>query len=134
MIGANEAQRKAMTRTGQLRSRAVVSIAALVICSTASADTLRCGNKVISRGDHVTRVLRYCGEPTAVQSWVVQRGVVGFGSVLRPGFGFVEDVLIEEWTYNFGPQKLMRQIRFANGFVEKVEHLGYGYLPVKDSG
>lgn len=121
------------TRMARLRSWTVVSVAALVMCSTASADTLRCGNKVISRGDHASRVLRYCGEPVAVQSWVVQRGVV-FGSVFRPGLGFVEDVLIEEWTYNFGPQKLMRQIRFANGFVEKVEHLGYGYLPAKDRG
>jgi len=118
-----------MARIRRTWARAGALLAALAVCSSASADALRCGNKVISRGDHATRVLRYCGEPTAVQSWVTQRGVVGFGSVFHPGFGFVEDVLIEEWTYNFGPRKLMRQVRLANGFVERVELLGYGYLP-----
>lgn len=123
-----------MTRIRRIRTRAGLLLAALAVSAGASADALRCGNKVISRGDHATRVLCYCGEPTAVQSWVAQRGVVGFGSVFRPGFGFVEDVLIEEWTYNFGPRRLMRQVRFANGIVEKVELLGYGYLPADGPG
>ena len=30
-------------------------------------------------------------------------------------------------TYNFGPSKLMRLVRFADGFVEDVQELGYGY-------
>ncbi len=39
----------------------------------------------------------------------------------------VVEVLIEEWTYNFGPHKLMRIVRFENGLVAEIDHLGYGY-------
>lgn len=124
-----------MTRKHQRTvGRAALLLAALGACHSATADALRCGNRVISRGDHATRLLRFCGEPTAIQSWMTQRGVVGFGSVFRPGFGFVEDVLVEEWTYNFGPRRLMRQIRLENGFVEDVRELGYGYSERDESG
>ena len=37
------------------------------------------------------------------------------------------EVLVEEWTYNFGPRKLMRVVRFENGLVSDVTQLGYGY-------
>jgi hypothetical protein len=107
--------------------QAAALLGALAAGNGAFADVLRCGNRVIARGDHVAKLLRYCGEPVAVQSWVAERGVVGFGTVFRPGFGFVEEVLVEEWTYNFGPRKLMRQIRLENGRVRQVELLGYGY-------
>lgn len=93
----------------------------------AFADALRCGNHVISYGDHAVEVLRYCGEPVAVQSRLVQRRVVAFGTVFHPGLGLLEEVVIEEWTYNFGPRKLMRQVRLENGFVTNVRELGYGY-------
>lgn len=117
-----------MTQAWRKRIRAAAVLALLAAGATAAADALRCGNRVISRGDHATRVLRYCGEPTAVQSWVTHRGVVGFGNLYHPDIGFVEEVLVEEWTYNFGPRRLMRQVRLENGIVEDVELLGYGYL------
>ena len=35
---------------------------------------------------------------------------------------------IETWTYNFGPNLLMRRIRFtADGTVASIETLGYGF-------
>ena len=34
---------------------------------------------------------------------------------------------VEEWTYNFGRNKLMRRVRFVNGVVEVIETLEYGY-------
>jgi uncharacterized protein YvpB len=36
-------------------------------------------------------------------------------------------VPVEIWTYNFGPYKLMRRVRFVDGFVEDIETLGYGH-------
>ncbi len=45
---------------------------------------------------------------------------------------------VEIWTYNFGPYKLMREIRFVDGRVEDIETLGYGYhgtpSPTADAG
>lgn len=39
----------------------------------------------------------------------------------------VVEVPVEVWTYNFGPYKLMRRVRFVDGLVEEIETLGYGY-------
>lgn len=116
------------TATRRLAAAACCMLFALTAGSSAAADALRCGNKVISRGDHEVRVLRYCGKPIAVRSWVVQRGVVaGAGTIFRPGFGFVEDVVVEEWTYNFGPNRLMRRLRLENGLLRDVKALDYGF-------
>lgn len=61
-----------------------------------------------------------------MQSRVAQRSVVAdFGHVFIPGF--VEEVLIEEWTYNLGSHRLMRLVRLENGIVIDIRHLGYGY-------
>ena len=103
------------------------AIALLAVGAEAAADTLRCGNRLVSRGDHAAKLLRYCGEPVAVQSRLVQRRVVAFGAYFHPRLGLLEDVVVEEWTYNFGPRKLMRQVRLENGLVEEVRELGYGF-------
>ncbi len=39
----------------------------------------------------------------------------------------MSEVVVEEWTYNFGPRRLMRVIRFENGLVTSIRQLGYGY-------
>jgi hypothetical protein len=104
----------------------LVAAALLVTSLPAQANAFRCGTRIISRGDHSSKLLRYCGEPDAVQSRLAQRSFVAdVGRVFIPGF--VEDVWIEEWTYNLGPHKLMRIVRIENGLVEEIRHLGYGY-------
>ena len=115
---------------GRRRHTLVPTLAAAVLLTAAieaSADARRCGNRLISRGDHASKLLRYCGEPVAVESRAVQRRVVAFGTYFHPGLGLLEDVIVEEWTYNFGPRKLMRQVRLENGLVEEVRELGYGF-------
>lgn len=116
-----------MAARKQHRLIPLLAAALLAFAADARADALRCGNRVISHGDHVSKVLRYCGEPVTVESRVVQRSVVAFGSLLYLGHRLVEDVVIEEWTYNFGPRKLMRQVRLENGIVKDVRELGYGF-------
>jgi hypothetical protein len=79
----------------------------------------------MTRGDHADKILRYCGEPVAVRSWLKQRSyVLESGVVLRSA---LEEVVVEEWTYNLGPRHLMRMVRLENGYVEEIKHLGYGY-------
>lgn len=116
-----------MAARKQHRLIPLLAAALLAFAADARADALRCGNRVISRGDHAVKVLHYCGEPIAIQSRIVHRRVSAFGSFFHPRLGLLEDVLIEEWTYNFGPGKLMRQIRLENGFVRDVRELGYGF-------
>lgn len=107
------------------RAPAALLALAVALLASAPAHAFRCGNRIITRGDHAEKILRFCGEPTAVQSRVSQRGYVAdFGRVYP---GLVEDVLIEEWTYNLGPHQLVRVVRLENGFVADIKHLGYGY-------
>jgi hypothetical protein len=73
-------------------------------------------------------VRHYCGEPTDVQTHYIQRrpSFTAGGRYYSYGDGYVE-IPVEIWTYNFGPYKLMRQIRFVDGVVDEIESLGYGY-------
>ena len=123
--------------------RALVSsvLAALLLALAipASADGLRCGSKLVTTGDPRAKVRQLCGEPTDVQTRsILRRPVFNFGGrTLTYGDGYIE-VPIEIWTYNFGPYKLMREIRFVDGRVEEIQTLGYGYhetpSPTADAG
>jgi hypothetical protein len=103
----------------------VMLAALLLVAAAAPAHAFRCGPRLITRGDHADKILRYCGEPVAVHTWLKQRSfVMDSGVVLR---GALEEVVVEEWTYNLGPRMLMRVVRLENGYVEEVKALGYGY-------
>jgi len=98
---------------------------ALLLLAVTPAHAFRCGTRIITRGDHADKILRFCGEPASVQSRISQRSYVSdFGRVFP---GVVEEVVIEEWTYNLGSQRLIRVVRLENGFVAAIRHLGYGY-------
>lgn len=110
------------------RTACLAGIAAVALLGSAAAEAMRCGSRIIGRGDHAAKLLDFCGEPSSVRSRLAQRTPGSArGQMLLPGF--IEEVWIEEWTYNFGPYKLMRQVRLENGVVTEIRHLGYGYLP-----
>ena len=112
--------------------RAFVSTALAALLLTlalpASADGMRCGSKLLTNGDPRSKVRQFCGEPTDIQTrQILRRPYYSFGGrVLSYGDGYVE-VPVEIWTYNFGPYKLMRQVKFVDGRVDEIETLGYGY-------
>lgn len=108
------------------RKIGAIALTALVLAAT-PAHAFRCGNRVISRGDHVSKMLQFCGEPASVQSRVVQRTFITETGRIYTVPGLVEEIVVEDWTYNFGPYQLMRQVRVENGFVADVKNLGYGY-------
>jgi hypothetical protein len=111
-------------RLGAIAS--TIAMAALLLAS-GPAHAFRCGTRIISRGDHVSKLLQFCGEPVTVQSRLAQRAFTTDRGRVYVFPGLVEDVVIEDWTYNFGPNLLMRQVRLENGFVAEVRNLGYGY-------
>lgn len=106
------------------------------------AAAMRCGSKIVSEGAPQAKVLKYCGEPestrirtilrTGFPRYRVRRGLNDTRSIeyshelLFADRSYVE-VHVEEWTYNFGPHRLMRIVRFENGRVASVSQLGYGY-------
>jgi len=100
-------------------------VAGIVLLASSPAHAFRCGTRIITRGDHAEKILRFCGEPASVQTRLQQRAYVAdFGRVLP---GLFEDVVIEEWTYNLGPHHLIRVVRLENGYVAEIKLLGYGY-------
>ena len=101
----------------------------VLLLTAQSAQALRCGRYVIARGDHKIEVLKKCGEPTLADSWEEYRIVPVYDPYLDQ---YIVDqvgrtVRIDEWTYNFGRQKLMQKLLFEDGELEKIEALGYGY-------
>jgi hypothetical protein len=110
--------------------RAFAAIAVgLMVSSAAVADGFRCGTKVISEGASRSEVAHKCGEPTDVATLrsIFRRPVIwGYGRPIYVGDDAIE-VPVEIWTYNLGPNKLMRQLRFEGGFLTEIETLGYGY-------
>jgi hypothetical protein len=97
-------------------------------------DTMRCGSKLVSRGDGKDKVLTLCGEPASVSfHGMVRRAPrydYGFGykryEYYGYGYGWV-DLPIEVWTYNFGSSKLLRKLRFVGDELEDIDTDGYGY-------
>ncbi|MDJ0926455.1 MAG: DUF2845 domain-containing protein [Gammaproteobacteria bacterium] len=111
------------------------------LCLAEPALALRCGNKLVSTGDPKAKILRFCGEPVSVERRsIIRGGIPRYSSSVRTHGSRYEsssellinthsyvEVSVEEWTYNFGPRRLMRVVIFENGLVRKVKQLGYGY-------
>lgn len=101
--------------------------AALVLLVQPVQGAMRCGSELVSHGDHKIEVLHKCGQPALVEP----RGYQHYsyqphylhGS--RQHFAVYAD--IEEWTYNFGPRRFMRLVRFADSKVVRIISLDYGY-------
>jgi Protein of unknown function (DUF2845) len=88
----------------------------------------RCGNKLVVDGDSADHVVSRCGEPEKKTSYIALRPpIIWYGSrpVRVPGDSI--EVKVETWTYNFGPKKLMQQVRLEAGIVVDVQALGYGH-------
>lgn len=112
----------------------IASLLALgMIASNAHADALRCGSRLVRFGDTRAMVRDVCGEPADVETRTIVRRphYDYYGRIVYYGTGYVE-VPVEIWTYNFGPYKLMRRIKFVDGVIEDIETLGYGYHPKQE--
>jgi hypothetical protein len=98
--------------------------AALLWAGMATADSFRCGTKLMSDGDSSDKVEALCGPPTSIQRRDILRPVYWNRGV---GYHSSYEVSIEYWTYNLGPSKLMVRLRFEDGLLVDVETLGHGY-------
>lgn len=80
-----------------------------------------CGDRVISVGDTRTDILIKCGEPLYKNSHHEELKERFDDTSVRTVV-----VTVEEWTYNFGPQRFLRVITFRNGAVVDIRTGGYG--------
>ncbi len=113
-----------------------IAIAALLAAETAEA--FRCKNKIIRDGMHEQQVIALCGEPTTRRHLgYATRGVnYGWRQVYPGGYTrrhypggatLIEEVVITEYVYNFGPRRFMRRLVFEGGVLTTIESIGYGY-------
>ncbi|HEX6636644.1 MAG TPA: DUF2845 domain-containing protein [Steroidobacteraceae bacterium] len=110
-------------------NRVAATLVLGLLASSPAFAALRCGNKIVTEGDTSAEVAAKCGEPTDVIQMrsIYRRPVIWiYGRPQYIGEDFIE-VPVEAWVYNFGPNKLMRRLRFENGLVAEIETLGYGY-------
>ena len=109
---------------------AVAFVLAVLQAAVAGADALRCGARIVSRGDSAHQVASICGDPVDVVPRVEYR-------TLRRGpvTGCVEsvdgqhcaaqaeetrEVVIEEWTYDLGANKLVKRLTFEDGVLTRI--------------
>lgn len=86
-----------------------------------SVDMCRDG-QLLNTGDTAAEVELKCGAPVNRETrddTVIDK--LDTRSSLR------RTIAIDEWTYNFGPKKLILNLRFENGRLVKTETGGYGY-------
>lgn len=106
--------------TRELRSAAAALALSLAVALPADA-AMHCGHRIISRGDSAAKLLQFCGKPEVVARQRAERIFTTRHGLLLPGF--VEEVWVEDWTYNFGPNKLMRLVRVEDGVVTNIRTL-----------
>ncbi len=107
----------------------------LSLWGACTAWALRCHGRVVSVGDTRYEVLAKCGTPSFVEERYEDRLGIATGHLymydpLEKRYGrpwVVEQVRIEEWTYNFGPHSLIYYLRFENGILDRIRTGDYGF-------
>lgn len=107
---------------------------------SAEAQAFRCGSKLVTEGMHITKVLAICGDPDYELERIELRRNVFIGRTTRSpdsavirrhiyayGTPALVEVEIRVLTWNLGPNKFMRRVRFEDGIVTEVERLERGF-------
>lgn len=115
---------------------AILSLAVLGglgLQSSAQADgSMRCKTRLVSTGAAAYEVKSVCGTPDDMQTRTEVRTVRRAVSVpCAQGMcsTFVEDsysVNVEEWIYDFGPQRFIQFLTFEQGKLIQIRSGGYG--------
>jgi hypothetical protein len=107
-----------------------------MVMSAAEASAFRCGTRLVSVGDSKYEVLRKCGEPAWVESWLEKRiepySVEPFAEGQRfyipnPSFATVVYVTVEQWVYDRGRTQFTRVLTFENNRLTRIENGDYGH-------
>ena len=116
------------SRTAILFFGLSMATAALLVDSVARADDgFRCeSGRLIKVGDRTYDVQSKCGDPDQVVQRTEKRTVRH--KIRRWVNGVAEevteeqevDVLVDEWTYDMGPQRLIRRLFFENDRLVRV--------------
>ena len=100
----------------------------LVTSVAMQAHALRCNHRVVNVGDYDFEVAKRCGEPNYVHSRIAypyrlvsdhaQRAVIDY---------FPYPMVVDQWVYNFGTNRLVYLLEFENGRLVHIRTRGRGY-------
>jgi len=100
--------------------------------ATSSLPRATCEPSTISVGDGHLDLIERCGPPAVRNVRKETR------TLIRATGGGQESVssshVFELWSYDFGPESLVRLVELRDGVVKRVAKHGYGYsqLPIKE--
>ncbi len=83
------------------------------------ADAMYCDGRLVRAGDPIWQVGRACPEPF----WREDRDEPAARDRDGRVLGWHR---VEVWTLNFGPSRFMRRLIFRDGYLYRIENLGYG--------
>jgi len=124
--------------------KASIVLALAILCLPAAAgaaESMRCGSRLVSEGDHKAKVAEICGKPTDTETRTILRAGLPRQDV-RVAAGQVPsvserellihdrslvEVEVEVWLYNRGPSRLMREVVFRDSRILAVNLLGRGF-------
>ena len=125
------------------KSFSALALFAVVMLLAEPAHAFRCKSKIVTDGMHEQQVIAVCGKPTTARhlGYALQAYHIGWRSSYPgglstgrtyPGFGnLLQQVIVTEYIYNFGPRKFMRRLIFEGGVLVTIESIGYGYIEKK---
>ncbi|MEM9069146.1 MAG: DUF2845 domain-containing protein [Myxococcota bacterium] len=104
-----------------------VAVVLTFLALSSSAMALRCGTRLVDEGDTQGHVQARCGEPVDVSLRIESQTVLQ--NIAGALFQQTVEIVVESWTYNFGPTRFMQRLEFRDGIVSRIETLGRGYRP-----
>lgn len=107
--------------------RADLWVLLLCLLFSDAAFALRCGHSLVDVGDYKDDVYAKCGEPDAVDTHIKIVGSTFHHPKRTLDLQQYEEVLVEEWIYNFGSSRLRQYLRFENGQLKEIKTLGRGH-------
>ena len=91
-----------------MRGLTLILMAALLVPAGALADSVRCGSSLVVDGDTKYEVLSKCGTPVLID-------------VVSGPYQWKTEV----WTYDAGPNRLLRLLTFRGATLQKIETIEY---------
>jgi hypothetical protein len=88
-----------------------------------TSDSVRCSGGLISVGDMAPDVLNKCGQP----AYATQREEKVVTENFVTGDRLITTVVVDDWTFNFGPDRFQYRLILKNNKVWQIESLDYGY-------
>ena len=107
------------TSAARVTGRARLGLVFLLLVAPAAAATMYCDGRLVQLGDPIWQVGRACPPPFWREDRDEPLARTRDGHVL----GWQR---VEVWTLNFGASRFMRQLVFKDGYLHRIDQLGYG--------